>query len=151
MLILQIQFFKHFLTWTKTGKLNLDVSFRLEPREQNKILGQIRDLDGLAHFEDESLSTLADRESVQNQLGSLRNGHKIACHFRVSNCHRAACGNLFLEDWNNTSVASEYISEAHRNKSCSTFQLERANEQLCSALRSAHRSEIGRASCRERV
>src|ERR1035437_591028 len=35
MLIIQIQFFEHFLTWTKTGKLNLDVSFRLEPREQN--------------------------------------------------------------------------------------------------------------------
>src|ERR1035441_6113759 len=138
MLILQIQFFKHFLTWTKTGKLNLDVSFRLEPREQNKILGQIRDLDGLAHFEDEYLSALADGESLQNQLGRLRNGHKIAGHFRVSDCYRAACGNLFLEDWNNTSVASEYIPEAHRNEFCTTLHLECANEQLCCALRNAH-------------
>src|ERR1017187_966097 len=138
MLILQIQFFEHFLAWTKTGKLNLDVSFRLEPREQNKILGQIRDPDGLAHFEDEYLSTLADRESLQNQLGRLGNGHKIAGHFRVSDCYRAACGNLFLEDWNNTSVASEYIPEAHRNKFGSALHLERANEQLCCALRRAH-------------
>ena len=35
MLILQVQFFIQFLAWAKPGILNLDVSFRLEPREKN--------------------------------------------------------------------------------------------------------------------
>src|ERR1035441_944026 len=87
MLILQIQFFKHLLSRTKAGILNLDISFRLEPRKQNQILGQIRDPDGRAHFKDEYFSALAD---------------------------------------------------AHRNKLCAAFHLQRADQQLCCALRNAH-------------
>jgi len=51
-------------------------------REQDKILGKIRDLDGLTHFENEDLSTLADGESLQNQLSCLGMVIKIASHFR---------------------------------------------------------------------
>src|ERR1035437_4177907 len=138
MLILQIQFFKHLLSRTKAGILNLDISFRLEPRKQNQILGQIRDPDGRAHFKDEYFSALADGEGLQNQLGRLGNGHKIARHFRVSYCYWSARGNLLFENGNHASIASQYIPEAHRNKLCAAFHLQRADQQLCCALRNAH-------------
>src|ERR1035437_2400652 len=138
MLILQIQFFKHLLSRTKAGILNLDISFRLEPRKQNQILGQIRDPDGRAHFKDEYFSALADGEGLQNQLGRLGNGHKITRHLRVSYCYRSARGNLFLENRNHTSAASQYVPEAHRNKLGAAFHLQRADQQLCRALGGAH-------------
>ncbi len=108
------------------------------PESRIRFLARSTILTGCAHFENEYLSALADRESLQDQLGRLRNGHKIAGYFRMSDSYRAACGNLFLEDWNNTTVASKYISEAHRNKLGTSFYLQCANQQLCDALCSAH-------------
>jgi hypothetical protein len=65
----------------------------------------------------------------RQQLRSLRDCHDESSRLRVGNGDRAIPRNLFLEDWDNASVAAQDVAEAHWDKFGRAI-LERAKHQL---------------------
>ena len=66
-------------------------------RQLNHALGQIKDLDGLAHIQHEDLSARPHGTRLHDQLCGFGDCHEVANDIRVSNGDGPAAANLFAE------------------------------------------------------
>ena len=81
-LALDPQLLEELLARTQAGEDDLDVLAGPEAAERDQLLGQVHDLDRLAHVEDEDLAALAHGGGLEDQLAGLRDGHEVALHLR---------------------------------------------------------------------
>src|SRR6516225_6750447 len=97
------QFLKELFRTSQTGINDLDVSVWMsgithgQARQVDHASGEIIDADGSSHVEDEHIPTLRHRARLNDQLGSLRDGHEIANDLRMRHCYGTAAAYLFTE------------------------------------------------------
>ena len=78
--------------------------------------GEVHDLHGLAHVEDEDFAMLRHGCRLQNQLGGFGNGHEIAADVRMGQRHRPACLDLVAEQRNDRTARIEHVAEPDGGK-----------------------------------
>src|SRR5690606_38228608 len=77
---------------------DVDVLVRPQTGETDEVDGEVEDLHGFAHVEDEDLAALAHASRLQDELAGLGDGHEIAAHLRVRDRDRPALLQLLAED-----------------------------------------------------
>ena len=75
------------------------------------LLGQVDDLDRLAHVEQEDLAALAHGGGLEHELDGLGDGHEVARHLRVRDGDGPAGGDLLLEDRDDRAGGAEHVAE----------------------------------------
>src|ERR1039458_721454 len=109
----RVQLFVELLTGAHAGKFDLDVFIRLQARQEDQVLGEVDNLDRLAHVEDADLTAFSDDRGLQHELPGFGNGHEKAPHIGMRHGHRSARRDLLLEDGDDAAVRAEHISKAH--------------------------------------
>ncbi len=109
------QFLIELLARPGTAEPDLDVA-HLEARQADEVVGQVHDLERLAHVQHEYLAALADGPGLQHQLHRLRDGHEIAAHLRVGNRERTALADLPEEGRHHAPTAAQHVAEPHRDE-----------------------------------
>ena len=104
------------LAWAQACVYNLNIHIRLQSRKPDKVPCHIINLDRLAHIEYENLSSVSIEPCLQHKRHGLRNCHKVPDNTLVRHSNRTAILYLLLKQRDNTSVTSEHISKAYRNK-----------------------------------
>ena len=83
------QFLVQLFAGAQTGDLDLHIYARLVTVEAYQAVGQIHDLDRLAHVQHVDAAALRKTAGLQNELRSLGDGHKVADNIRMRDSHRA--------------------------------------------------------------
>ena len=78
------QSFGEFFAGSNSGELDIDIVGLLESREFDHVSGEVEDLDGLSHFEDEDISGFPDRTGLEYELYGFGDGHEEPFHIAVS-------------------------------------------------------------------
>ena len=102
-------FLVEFLALTETGELYLDVG---GVAEGYHTLGEIDDLDGLAHIEDEDLSAVAHGACLKDELAGLGDEHEVADDIGMGDGDGAAFLDLLTEQGDDGAIGAEDIAEA---------------------------------------
>ena len=130
------------LARTEARELDFDV---LGTAEQNHSFGQVGNLHGLAHVEDEYLAAVALRASFEHQLAGLGDEHEEADDIRVGDGDGSALLDLLLEEGNDAAVAAQHVAEAGGDKLGAAFHfavldgfVEALNVDFADTLRTAH-------------
>ncbi len=84
--------------------------------EADHLFGQVLDLDGLAHIQDEELAALGHGGGLEDQGGGFGDGHEVADDLRVGQGDRAAGFDLALEDGDHGAVGAQDVAEADRHE-----------------------------------
>ena len=66
------------------------------------------------------------------------NRHKITIHVGVGHCHRATCGNLALENGDDTAATAQHVAKAHRHIGIATAPSSRLHDQFAETLGRTH-------------
>ena len=111
------QFVEHlfieFLSVPQAGVLDFHV---LGPGHGNHAFGQIRNLDRLAHVEDEDFSAVALGSGFQHQLAGFRDEHEETHDALVRDGDRTAAADLLLEERNDGTVGTQHVAKAGGDK-----------------------------------
>ena len=102
-------FLEEFLALAEPRELYLDIG---RMAEGYHTLGEIHYLDGLAHIEDEYLSTVADGACLEDELAGFGDEHEVAYDIGVGDGDGAASLDLLTEERDNGAVGAQYIAEA---------------------------------------
>lgn len=125
-----------FLARTQTGVLNLNI---LRTAEEDHALGEVGNLHGLTHVEDENLTTIAHGAGFEDELAGLRDEHEVTDDFRIGDCDRTAFFDLTFEEWDDRAVGTEDIAKAGGDELASPlwggFKCSRAAVQTFNVLR----------------
>ena len=98
-----------FLAGTQTGVLDLNI---LRTAEENHALGKVGNLHGLAHVEDENLTTVAHGASLEDELAGLRDEHEITDDFRIGDGDGTAFFDLTFEERDDGAVGAQDVAKA---------------------------------------
>ncbi len=126
------------LAGAQSGELDLDIPVRDEAGQLDEVLGEVKDLDRVAHVEHEDIAAVAHGCRLDDKAHSLRDRHEIAHNVRVRHRDGTARQNLILEQRNDRTVRTEDIAEAHRHKFRLGFLAERLHDHLAQTLRRTH-------------
>ena len=102
------------LTWEHARDLDRDVGSGLVSAETDHPLGELVDVDLLAHVERVHLSPGRDRSDTEHEPDGLVGAHEVARHRCVRDGDRSAGVDLTLERGNHAPAAPEDVAEAHR-------------------------------------
>src|ERR1700674_4052239 len=92
------------------GEHHLNILTRPEPTRSNERVGEVKNLDRLAHVEHVKVSRRkADRADYEG--GSLARGHHVPRHTRVGDRDWAALLDLAFENRRYASPAADHIAE----------------------------------------
>ena len=105
-------FFVEFFAGPQAGVFDLDVFVGREAGQGDHPAGELVDLHGFAHIEDEDLVAGAHRGGLHHEAAGLGDGHKEAVDLGVRDGHRAALGDLLAEARDHGAVAAEDVAEA---------------------------------------
>ena len=97
------------LARTQTGVLDLNI---LRTAEEDHALGEVGNLHGFAHVEDENLTTVAHGASLEDGLAGFGNEHEVTDDFRIGDGDGTALFDLTFEERNNRAVGTEDIAKA---------------------------------------
>ena len=106
-------FFVELLPRSQTGEFDLDIFIRDEAGHTDHVFGEVEDLHGFAHVEDENLTALGISTRLKDEAYCFRNGHEEADDVRVSDSDRATGFDLSFEQRNDGTVGTQDISEAY--------------------------------------
>ena len=98
-----------FLARTQASVLNLNI---IRSTEEDHALGEIGNLHGLAHVEDEDLTTVAHGASLEDELAGLGDEHEVTDDFRIGDCDGTAFFDLTFEEWDDRAVGTEDVAKA---------------------------------------
>ena len=98
------QFLVQLFAGAQTGDLDLHIYARLVAVEAYQAVGQIHDLDRLAHVQHVDAAALRQTAGLQNELRGLGDGHKVADNIGMRDGHRAAALDLLLKQWDDAAV-----------------------------------------------
>ena len=98
-----------FLARTQTSVLDLNI---LRTAEEDHALCEVGNLHGLAHVEDENLTTVAHGASLEDELAGLGDEHEITDDFRIGDGDGTAFFDLTFEEWDDGAVGTEDIAKA---------------------------------------
>ena len=104
---------------TKTGILHLDIHIRFQTGQTDEVACQRIYFYRLTHIQHKDFAAVGVAAGLKHQADRLRNGHEITNDVRMGDGNRAAGKNLFLEQRNHGSVASQHIAEPY----CNEFRL----------------------------
>src|SRR5262249_32595206 len=110
------QFFENFLSRAQSDVPDFDILIGHEPTQSNQVPCKISNANRLTHIENENLGTLAYGGGMQDKLDGLLDGHEVASRLWMGHSDGPASCNLELENRDDTAIASQHISEPHRNK-----------------------------------
>ncbi len=105
-----------FLAGSQATVHDLDVLAGFEAGEFDHAVGEVADLDGLAHVEDVDLVAGAHRGGFHHEAAGLGNGHEEAGDVRVGNRYRASLGDLVPEPRNHRAIGAEDVAESCRDE-----------------------------------
>ena len=95
------EFLEEFLAIAKSGEFYLHV---LGSREGNHAFSKVNNLDGLAHVEDEDLSSLAHGACFEYKAASLGDKHEVADDVGMGDLDGTALLDLLAEDWDDRTI-----------------------------------------------
>lgn len=98
-----------FLARTQAGVLDLNI---LRTAEENHALGEVGNLHGFAHVEDEDLTTIAHGASLEDELAGLGDEHEVTDDFRIGDCDGTAFFDLTFEERDNGAVGAQDVAKA---------------------------------------
>ena len=101
--------FIEFLAGTQAGVLDLNI---LRTAEEDHAFGKVGNLHGLAHVENEDLTTVAHGASLEDELAGLRDEHEITDDFRIGDCDGTAFFDLTFEEWDNGAIGAQDVAKA---------------------------------------
>lgn len=101
------------LARTQTGVLDLNI---LRTTEEDHAFGEVGNLHGLAHVEDEDLTTVAHGASLEDEFAGLGDEHEITDDFRISDGDRTALFNLTFEERDDRAVGAKNVAKAGGNE-----------------------------------
>ncbi len=107
-----------FFAFAQAGIDDLDILTGLEPIQADQALGQVADLDRLAHFEDVKTGFVPRCPGIghgrrQHQHDGFGNGHEITLGIGVGQGDRAAAFDLRLEQRHDRAGRAQHIAETH--------------------------------------
>ena len=97
-----------FLAGTQAGVLNLNI---LRTAEEDHALGEVGNLHGLAHVEDENLTSVAHGTGLEDEFAGFGDEHEVTDDFRIGDGDRTAFFDLTFEEWDDRAVGAEDIAE----------------------------------------
>jgi len=106
------QLFVELFAGADAGEFDFDVLAGTEAGEQNEVSGQVQDLDGRTHVEDEDLAAAGHGRGLKDELAGFGDGHEVAPHLRVGDGEGSAGGELPLEDGDDAAAGAEDVAEA---------------------------------------
>ena len=122
-LILQIQFFEH-VTPGRRPVYRISMSYPgRSPDRRIRFFARSAILTGSPMSSTNILHPLPIAKACNAQSRRYGNGHKVAAHFRMSDCQRATHPNLFFKDRDDTPITPKDITKAHRHELGSIFCL----------------------------
>ena len=89
---------------------------RAAPISLGHPVGQIEDLHGAVHVEEENLPGMADHCGLEHELTRLRDGHEVPGGVRVRHRHRMPGGALHPEGIEHRAPAPQDVAEADRDE-----------------------------------
>ena len=98
-----------FLARTQAGVLNLNI---LRSTEEDHALGEVGNLHGLAHVENEDLTSVAHGAGLEDELAGLGDEHEITDDLWIGDGDGTALFNLTFEEWDDGAVGTEDVTEA---------------------------------------
>lgn len=107
------QLFVELLACSEAGHGDLDVFAELESVQFDEVFGEVENLDGRTHVQEEDFAALGLGASLQYELHGFGDGHEIAGHLGMGHCHGAACGDLLFKQRHDAAAAAEDVAEAH--------------------------------------
>ena len=129
----------------QAGAADLHVALRvalvahLQAGQVNHAPRQVDDAHRLAHVQHEHVAALPHRPGLDHQLRGFGDGHEIAGNVGVRQRHRAAAGDLLLEQRHHRAGAAQHIAKAHHHKAgTAARRVARLQRQLGQALGGAH-------------
>ena len=131
---LEQQLLIELLAGTQPGVDYLDIHIRFKAAEADHLARHVVNAHGLPHVEHEHLAALGVSPGLQDERNSLRDRHKEARHALVGNRHRAALGDLLLEQRDNAAVAAKDIAEADGDVICAAVTVHRLHDHLAQTL-----------------
>lgn len=93
---------------TQAGELYLHI---LRSGQGDHPPGQVDNLHGLTHVEDEDLASLAHGTRLKYQRARLGDEHEVADDVRVGDGDRTAVTDLFLKDGDHATVGAQDVAE----------------------------------------
>lgn len=140
LLFVMREFFEEFLAWAEAGELDLDVFASPVAGKFDHLGGEVDDLDGFTHVQDEDLAALTQRARLQDQTHCLGNRHEVPGDVGVRYRDGTARGDLLLERRHHGSGRTEDVAEADRHETgmAGVRCLERLQEYLGHALARSH-------------
>ena len=105
--------FIEFLAGTQAGVLDLNI---LRTAEEDHALGEVGNLHGLTHVEDENLTTVAHGASLEDELAGLGDEHEVTDDLWIGDGDGTALFNLTFEEWDNGAVGTEDVAKAGGDK-----------------------------------
>ena len=138
LLLVHHQLLVELLARAQAHDLDLHIHARLVTVKADELLGQIHDLDRLAHVQHIDAAALGQRARLQHQLGRLGNGHKVALDVGVSQGDGAALLDLSLEQRDHTAVAAQHVAKADRHALHVGVARKGLDEHLTDPLGAAH-------------
>ena len=109
-------FFVEFFAGPEAGIFDLDVFVGREAGQGDHPAGELVDLHGFAHIEDEDLVAGAHRSGLHHEAAGLGDGHKEAVDLGVCHSDGTALGDLLTEARDHGAVAAEDVAEAGGHK-----------------------------------
>lgn len=97
---------------------NLNVYVRLVSGKSDQISGKCINFYRFAHIQDKDLPASGIGSGKKYQTDCLRDSHKVPDDIRMCDSNRATGFNLFLEQRDNRTIASQYISETDCHEFC---------------------------------
>ena len=97
-----------FLAGTQAGVLDLDI---LRTAEEDHAFGKVGNLHGLAHVENEDLTSVAHGASLEDELAGFGNEHEVTDDFRIGDGDGTAFFDLTFEERDDRAVGTEDVAE----------------------------------------
>ena len=106
------QLLEQLLPGAQAAEADVDILVGDKTGEPDQLLGEVEDLDRLAHVEEENLPPLPHAPGLQHQLARFRNRHEKARHLPMGDGDRPPLRDLLLEGRHDAAGAAEDIAEA---------------------------------------